>query len=144
MSYRVTKGNVLISDCLDEAAKTDNCNNKTSKRILTAKANRFSTQINNSFLAIYDTHHNDVRPPIQIEIREGVTRTALISNRVLFKKMLKDPFRPHIISELEARGITPTEEELGNFNKLLTRLKVAEGNKQSFEPKTPFENFKWW
>ena len=58
--------------------------------------------------------------------------------------MLKDPFRPHILSELSARGITPTDNELRNYNKLLTRLKTDEGNKTAFFPRTAYENFKWW
>ena len=67
-----------------------------------------------------------------------------MDNRVLFKEMLKNPFCPYIISKLQARGINPTTEELGNYNKLLTFLQVSEQNKQSFVPVTPYENFKWW
>ena len=94
-----------------------------------------------SFKANQDVPHPTVH---RLEQREGVTHTALISKRVLFKKMKKDPFRPHIISELAARGITPSQGEMRDYQKLLKRLKDDEGDSKSFCPRTPFENFKWW
>ena len=117
---------------------------KASLCILTAKEKGFSTQIQTSFRTIYNTHHNAVRDHTQIDLREGVTHTAIISDRVIFKKMYKDPFRPVIVAELEARGITPTFEEIQNYNKLISLLKFSEGNKKSFQPVTPFEHFQWW
>ena len=141
-----TKGNVLIIHCIDEDNNSVNNHNKKIKQtILTAKENQYSSVRDTAFLTSYDAHHNVPRSTSnQLENRPGVTRTALISNKVLFKKMLKDPFRPHILSELSARGITPTDNELRNYNKLLTRLKTDEGNKTSFFPRTAYENFKWW
>ena len=51
--------------------------------------------------------------------------------------------RLHIISKPQACGITSTEAQLKNFPKLITRLKEDEGRKDSFEPKTYPENFKY-
>ena len=140
------KGEALISDCLDKVDKsTDIDQQRITKRVLTAKEHQFSYKTDATFLSLYEAHHNVPRNSSHnLETRQGVTRTALIDNRVLFKKMLKNPYRPFIIAKLEARGIHPTAEELGNYNKLLGCLKVSEGNKQSFAPVTPYENFKWW
>ena len=140
------KGEALISDCLDEVDESTDINQqRITKRVLTAKEHQFSSKTDATFVSLYEAHHNVPRNSSHhLETRQGVTRTALIDNRVLFKKMLKNPYRPFIIAELEARGIHPTAEELGNYNKLLTRLKVSEGNKQSFAPVMPYVNFQWW
>ena len=140
------KGNALIFDCLDEVNESQDIDKqKIAKKVLTDNNHQFSTITDSTFVSLYDAHHNVPRDTShQLETREGVTRTALINNRVLFKKMLKNPFRPCIITELHARGINPTPEELRNYNKLLARLKISEGNKQSFAPVTLYENFKWW
>ena len=72
----------------------------------------------------------------------GGDANATYYDDILFKRMLKDPYRLAIIHKLEARGITPTDEELGNFTQLLTQMKVDEGNKKSFVPRTSYNIFK--
>ena len=56
----------------------------------------------------------------------------------------KGGFRPAIIQELEARGITPTLVELGNYLDLIKLLKENEGSKKAFKPVTAYENFRWY
>ena len=70
---------------------------------------------------------------------KALMNDSLLEAEVLFKTMRKDPHQPSIIHELEARSITPTKEELGNFTKLLNRLKIDEGNKKSFIPRTSYD-----
>lgn len=136
----------LVRQSLEELKDDKSADQKRkAKLILTSEQGSYKKQRNDEFVAAFKQHQHIPRTTTnRLELRDGITHTALISNRVLFKKMLKNPFRPHIIAELNARGITPTEEELRNYPKLLKRLKTHEGNKESFAPVTDYMNFKWW
>ena len=61
---------------------------------------------------------------------------SLLEAEVLTKTMCKDTHQPSIICKLKDRGIMPAREELGNFTKLLNRLKIDEENKNYFIPRT--------
>ena len=115
-----------------------------AKCVLTSETSSYKKQRKDNLLVAFRAHQNVPRPtPHRNETREGVTRTSLLLDREDFGKMRVAAHRLHIIGELKARGITPTEAQLKNFPKLLTRLKEDEGRKDSFEPKTDPENFKY-
>ena len=140
------KSIALISDTVRNHNEDQFDNNKkmNAKRVLTSETSSYKKQRKYNFLVAFRAHQNVPRPtPHRNETREGVTKTSLLLDRKDFGKMRVAAHRLHIISKLQARGITLTEVQLKNFPKLLMRLKEDEGWKDSFEPKTDPENFKY-
>ena len=88
------KGNALMNDCLDEAKESLHRvnNNKNATKILASNEHQFSNDKNAAFLNLYDDHCNTVRHPTHLETRQGVMRTPLMNDQILFKRML-NPFR---------------------------------------------------
>ena len=141
-----TKSIALISDTVrnHNEDQFDNTKKMNAKRVLTSETSSYKNQRKDNFLVAFRDHQNVPRlTPHMNETREGVTHPSLLLDRKDFGKMRVAAHRLHIISELQARGITSTEVQLKNFPKLFTRLKEEEGRKDSFEPKTDLENFKY-
>ena len=138
------KSIALITDtvrCHNEAQSDKKIH---AKCVLTSETSSYKNQRTEKFFKDFSDYQNVPRPKAhRNKLREGVTCTSSLLERKDFGKMCKDAHQLHIISELQDRGITQTEEQLKNFLKLLTRLKEDEGRKDSFEPKTDPENFKY-
>ena len=49
-----------------------------------------------------------------------------------------------VMQEIDARGIQLVTDDDKKWWGLLRLLKADEGDDASFDPRTPFENFKWW
>ena len=84
------KGEALISDCLDEVDESTDINQqRITKRVLTAKEHQFSSKTDATFVSLYEADHDvPQNASHHLKTRKGVTRTALIDNRVLFKKIV--------------------------------------------------------
>ena len=74
----------------------------------------------------------------------SVERTALVCNRVLYKKLLRDRDRDNVISELNSRGIVITDEMYRDFRKMVKALRENEKDVESFKPNTDIKLFEWW
>ena len=93
------KVNALMNYFLHEAEESLKSvdNNKIVKKILTSNEHQLSDDINASFLTLSDYHHNIVHTHTQLETQKGVTRTALMNDEVLSKRIYKDPYQPAIL-----------------------------------------------
>ena len=146
------RGNALVNLVLreNETALEKNSDiehamrEKRARNVVASNEQHFKAKRDTDLFTSYEQNLDRERNLTQLETRPGVDTTPLLDGRVPFVKMLKDRFRTKIIEELQARGVTPTAEELRNYNKLKTRLKVSEGNKKWFRPMLGLEYFRWW
>ena len=112
---------------------------------LTSVKNHFRTERIDKSFQDYKDHFHDERNPHQYERRTVIDRTSLDRNEVPFKKMLgTGGFLPVLVRECEARGIMLTTAEKKKVSIVKGKLMNDEGNKKSFKPKLPFDEFKWW
>ena len=84
----------MVRQLLEELKDDKSADQKRkAKLILTSEQGSYKKQHNDEFVVAFKQHQHIPRTTTnRLEHREGITHIALISNQVLFKKMLKDSF----------------------------------------------------
>ena len=118
---------------------------KLKKNKIVKSSEQYRTKRIDDTIKLYKDNFDKEVPVHRFEKRTGVDHTYLIKNEVPFSEMTKVAgFRPAIMDEIAARGITMTPEQMKNFNVVKRILKDHEGNEKSFRPKLDYKRFQWW